>query len=89
MAGRPSKGPGRPKGSVNKLTIPLREMVLGALVELGGQAYLVKVGRSENPSSFMSLVGKCLPQAHTVSGEESSPLITRVEVVLVGKDSEK
>jgi hypothetical protein len=90
MAGRretlPAKGPGRPKGVPNRITIELREMVLGALDDLGGKEYLKRIANSEQASSFMSLVGKCLPQAVSVAGDPESPLITRIEVVLVGKD---
>ena len=33
---------GRQKGSTNKTTAELKEMILGALSEVGGQAYLVQ-----------------------------------------------
>jgi len=37
-------GPGRPKGSLNKTTLQLREMILLALDKLGGPDYLVALG---------------------------------------------
>src|SRR6516225_12496134 len=47
-------GPGRPKGSQNKTTLQLKEAVLSALAKLGGDDYLVALGR-ENSSAFASL----------------------------------
>jgi len=53
-------GPGRPKGSLNKTTLQLREMILLALDKLGGPDYLVALGR-ENSSAYASLLSKVLP----------------------------
>jgi hypothetical protein len=53
-------GPGRPKGSQNKLTLQVKECILQAFDELGGVDYLVEVGRSE-PRTFLILLGKILP----------------------------
>ena len=55
-------GPGRPKGSKNKLTSDLREMVLRALYKAGGADYLLEQAKQPNPSAFLALVGKCLPK---------------------------
>jgi hypothetical protein len=52
---------GRRKGTPNKLTRDLREMILGALADAGGRAYLVAQAR-KNPGSFLRLVGKLLPR---------------------------
>ncbi len=57
----PRAGMGRPKGSTNKATKELKEMILGALEDAGGQDYL-KTQAIENPSAFMGLVGKVLPK---------------------------
>ena len=53
-------GPGRPKGSQNRLTIQVKEAILQAFDALGGVDYLVEVGRSE-PRAFLVLLGKILP----------------------------
>ena len=53
-------GPGRPKGSLNKLTMQVKECILQAFHELGGVDYLVDVGRKE-PRAFLVLLGKILP----------------------------
>ena len=57
----PNAGKGRKKGSKNKVTKALKDMILGALDDAGGQAYLAKQAR-ENPGAFLSLIGKVLPQ---------------------------
>ncbi len=54
------KGKGRPKGAVNKQTKALKDMILTALSDAGGIDYLVKQA-DENPTAFMTLVGKVLP----------------------------
>ena len=64
MAGRPKGLPktgGRAKGVTNKTTAELKEMILGALSEVGGQAYLVQQAL-DNPNAFMTLVGKVVPR---------------------------
>lgn len=53
-------GPGRPKGVPNKNTTALKEMILGALHKKGGIDYLVEQAE-ENPTAFLTLVGKVLP----------------------------
>jgi hypothetical protein len=53
-------GAGRPKGSQNKISLSLKEMILGALDEVGGKQYLARLA-IENSSAFSSLVGKVLP----------------------------
>ncbi len=55
------KRAGRKPGVPNKVTTELREMILGALDEAGGQAYLVEQAR-DNPQAFLGLVGRTLPK---------------------------
>ena len=67
--GRPigmAKTGGRVKGTPNKENKQLREMILGALDELGGQNYLVEQGKA-NPSTFLMLIAKVLPT--TLAGD--------------------
>lgn len=76
MRGGSKKGErrgGRQAGTPNKITGELREMILGALAAAGGQTYLETQAR-ENPSAFLTLVGKILPTR--VSGEESGEPVT-------------
>lgn len=54
------KGGGRPKGVPNKANKALKDMILGALERSGGEEYLQRQA-DENPTAFLSLVGKVLP----------------------------
>lgn len=49
------------KGIPNKVTKELKDMILGALDDAGGQKYLA-LQAIENPGAFMGLVGKVLPK---------------------------
>lgn len=54
---------GRPKGSPNKTTAAVKDMILQALNEAhedGAIAYL-KEQATKNPTAFLSLVGKVIP----------------------------
>lgn len=65
---------GRPKGSVNKATKALKDMILGALEDSGGQEYFALQAR-ENPTAFMALVGKVLPKEMELTGKDGTPLM--------------
>lgn len=59
---RPSNaGKGRGKGNLNKTTASIKEMIDGALQDVGGRAYLVEQAR-ENPAAFMGLIKAILPK---------------------------
>lgn len=78
-------GPGRPKGAQNKTTTQLKEMILSALDESGGVAYLVERARDpRTASAFLTLVGKVLPMQ--VTGEGGGPVqtVARIELVVLG-----
>lgn len=57
----PNAGKGRPKGSKNRLTNTLKEAIEKSFDEVGGVQYLVEQAR-ENPTAYMSLLAKVLPQ---------------------------
>jgi hypothetical protein len=57
----PNAGKGRPKGAANKMNRSLRDMILGALDEAGGQAYLAEQAH-QNPAAFLTLLGRVLPR---------------------------
>ena len=86
MAGKGSpkgvKQGGRKPGTHNKLTTEVKEMILQALDQAGGVAYLAAQA-NENPGPFMTLVGKVLPLQLT--GDKNNPVVvTRVELVALG-----
>ena len=65
----PNAGKGRKKGVPNRVTKELKEMILGALSDVGGQAYLARQAE-ENPNAYLALVGKVLPMTVNGTGEK-------------------
>lgn len=55
-----AKAGGRAKGTPNRMTKQLKDMILSALDGAGGEQYLIAQA-GENPTAFLSLVGKVLP----------------------------
>ncbi len=74
----PNAGKGREKGSKNKATAAIKDMIEGALSDVGGRAYLARQAE-ENPSAFMGLVGKILPKDINVGGQQDSPVVISIE----------
>ncbi len=76
---------GRAKGTPNKTTKALKEMILSALDEQegGGIEYLKRQAEA-NPSAFMTLLGKVLPT--TLAGDPNNPVgvVAKIERVLIG-----
>lgn len=77
---RREKTGGRQKGTPNKLTGDVRAMILEALHNKGGVAYLEEHADS-NPTAFLTLVGKVLPLQ--VAGDPSRPLIHEIRRTIV------
>lgn len=73
-------GAGRKKGSPNKITKDLKEMILGALENAGGIDYLESRARDpKTASAFLTLVGKVLPMTVQGAGPEGEHVITVIE----------
>jgi hypothetical protein len=68
----PAAGMGRKKGVQNKITREVKEMILEALDQAGGVAYLAAKAET-HPQAFMALVGKVLPLQ--VTGAGGGPLL--------------
>jgi hypothetical protein len=62
-----TKTGGRRKGTPNKLTSQVKDMILQALSDAGGVEYL-KEQATKSPAAFLSLVGKVLPLQITGEG---------------------
>ena len=73
-----NRGAGRKKGVPNKNTGKLRDMILLALDEVGGQAYLARQAE-ENPGPFLTLIGKVLPT--TLVGDADSPAAFSIKII--------
>ncbi|MGC2074710.1 MAG: hypothetical protein WA728_01455 [Xanthobacteraceae bacterium] len=84
MAGRPKGTPktgGRKKGTPNKISSALKEAILVAAEQAGGEQGIVgylRVQALANPAAFMSLLGKVLPMtiADTGKDEETRWVVT-------------
>lgn len=75
---------GRPKGSKNKVTGAIKDMVLNALANKGGVKYLERQA-DENPVAFMGLVGKVIPlQVNHADDEGNGPPRVIHEIVIRG-----
>lgn len=76
------RGPGRPPGSQNKVTVALKDMILRALDKAGGEDYLAKLA-VENSSAFASLIGKVLPTTlHAQDDGHSKTVITFKRIIV-------
>lgn len=66
---------GRKKGTPNKTTALLKDAVLKAAAEAGGEDGLcgyLKTQATANPAPFLALLGKVLPMQ--LAGEDGGPL---------------
>jgi Family of unknown function (DUF5681) len=72
---------GKPKGTPNKTTTQLKEAILAAAEQAGGDGGLVKYLHDQarmNPGHFLTLLVKVLPLQ--VQGDADAPLNARVTV---------
>ena len=80
-------GSGRSKGTPNKTTGLLKEMILQALAEQeGGGVEYLKQQAQLNPGAFMTLLGKVLPTQ--IQGDPENPVhlaVKTIELVALGK----
>ena len=77
---RPQPKGGSRKGKPNKATALIKEMIEGALQDVGGQAYLARQAE-ENPTAFMGLLGRILPKDVNVGGQIDNPVLIK-EIIL-------
>jgi hypothetical protein len=77
---------GRPKGAKNKLPQKLKEAVLLAAERAGGKAGLVgylKQQAEEEPSAFLTLLGKILPAELKMDGQVTGELVHKITRTVV------
>lgn len=65
------RSPGRPKGIPNAFNAQIKDMILGALSDVGGRRYLAQRALDQ-PVAFMALVGRVLP--YQLAGEAGAPI---------------
>lgn len=79
------RGKGRPKGTPNLIPKTLKEMILTALRNAGGDEYLLMMAYA-NPAAFLQLVGKVLPLQ--VVGDAENPVqVTQITRIIVDPKS--
>lgn len=66
-------GKGRVKGVPNKTTADVRAMIIGALHDRGGQAWLAKQA-DQNPTAFMSLLKSVIPAVVQATVEQHTTI---------------
>ena len=71
---------GRQRGTPNRFTTFSRALIEDALQELGGSAWLVKLGQEE-PVAFAQLLGKLLPRQTNLDTPKGSTLAELLEQV--------
>ena len=92
MGSRPAKGErtpgsGRKKGSVNKTTADMREMMYQAFELAGGVEYLVSQARV-NPKAFLSMASRLIPQASEHKIDGNLPLLVLSQDYVKGETRE-
>lgn len=70
-------GPGRPKGSANRVTADLRTLITESLTVAGGVKYLADQAVI-NPQAYLSLIGKALPRDYNLGGQDSNPVVVKI-----------
>ena len=75
-------GSGRKPRTPNKYPAALKDMILGALSDVGGRDWLAKQA-NENPVAFMGLIAKVLPM--TVVGAADAPIQIEIKRLVVDK----
>jgi hypothetical protein len=71
VLGGKREGSGRKPGVPNKINADLKEMILGALSDVGGRDYLA-LRAKDTPAAFLTLIGKVLPMQ--ITGEGGGPV---------------
>jgi hypothetical protein len=82
------EGAGRPKGSVNKIPLMLKDMILRSLDRVGGEQYLATLA-IENSSAFASLLGKILPMTLAADAESNGGAKITFKRIIVMPDGQR
>jgi hypothetical protein len=70
----------------NHMPKELKEMILHALSDAGGQAYLLDIAQKDH-KTFCQLLGRVLPMS--VAGDQEQPLNTVTTIRLVAGSSDR
>lgn len=87
--GKGKPGPGRPKGVPNKANALLKDAIIQAAEQAGGEGGLIgylQLQASENPGPFMALLGKVLPTQMQHGQDPDNPLPSIIGVRLIKQE---
>lgn len=83
-------GPGRPKGSKDKIQKNLKQLVLDTIASLEGEGKSLHAEALTDPKWFYAnFVKPMLPKDVIVSGDPDNPLVTAIEITLVKPEEKK
>lgn len=83
---KPPEKRGSRKGVPNKTTKAIKDMIIGALADAGGQAYLTRCAKDPKLAvAFLGLVGRALPLQ--IAGDASAPIT--VQIVTLTSEAEQ
>jgi hypothetical protein len=71
---RGKRGPGRPKGSPNKLTRAFKEAVLNVYNGLGGDPAMLRWA-AKNPTEFYKIAARLIPHEVVGSGKDGEHVL--------------
>lgn len=77
LIGKGKAGPGRPKGMPNKTTALIKDAIIQAAENAGGEGGMVgylTLQATENPGPFLALLGKVLPTQVNGAGKDGEHL---------------
>ena len=69
---------GRPRGSRNRLTVTVKELILGELHRLGPEH--LHQWALDNPGDFYKIAARLIPQARELSGKDGQPIEIKREL---------
>jgi len=78
-------GAGRKKGATNLLPREVKQMVVNALSQAGGEDYLLNIAKTD-PKTFCALIGRVIPLQHEGSDENPLNIAHTIKLVAGGRD---
>jgi len=82
-------GAGRPKGSLSETTQLIKDAILKAAEEAGGEEGMVgylKARAIDTPTAFMGLLGKVMPTQIEGTGADGAIKVTGLRISFIGDD---
>ena len=71
LPGSKARGPGRPKGSRNAVTMTLKQALMDSFWQVGGPSYFVQLAKAD-PDAYIKLILQILPKAAPESADSDT-----------------